>query len=85
MSAEDAIAEAARNLRTVILTYVDVDGAETTREVEPYSYRPGKEGGIRFMAFDIQKSAMRGFRNDRIVSAAVTENTYTPQWAVEIA
>lgn len=84
MTAEEAIAEAARNLRTVILTYVDEKGETTTREVEPYSYRPGKETA-RFMAFDIEKGQIRGFRLDRIVTAAVTENTYTPRWAVEIS
>jgi predicted DNA-binding transcriptional regulator YafY len=85
VTAEEAIAEAARALHRVILTYVDEKGVTTTREIEPYSYRPGKDGAIRFMGFDIEKGAIRGFRTDRIVSATVSENTFTPQWPVEIS
>lgn len=84
MTAEEAIAQAARELKTCILTYVDEKGETTTREVEPYSYRPGKEA-TRFMAYDTEKGQIRGFRLDRIVSVAVTESTYTPRWTVEIS
>lgn len=84
MTAEQAIALAAQNLRTIILTYVDEDSVETTREVEPYSYRPGKQGAIRLFAFDVNKNQIRGFRGDRIVAATVTENSYIPRWVVEI-
>lgn len=84
MSTEEAIALAAHALKTVIITYVDEKGETTTREVEPYSYRPGKDGSLRFFAYDISKGFIRGFRMDRLASATVTENSYTPRWAVEI-
>lgn len=83
VSGLDAIADAARRLCTVIIQYSDAKGVTTTREVEPYSLRPGKAGSTRFFAFDIAKQQIRGFRLDRISQATSTENPYTPQWVVE--
>lgn len=83
MDALEAITIAGRGLRTVLIGYVDAKGQTTTRECEPYSLRPGKEGSIRFFGFDIGKSAIRGFRTDRINTAQVTDNTFVPKWVVE--
>lgn len=85
MTAMDAIQMAARGLHTVKIQYTDAKGASSTREVEPYSFRPGKDpGSLRFFAFDPSKGSIRGFRMDRIAVAEVLENTYVPRWVVEI-
>ena len=85
MTAMDAIQMAAKQLHTVQIEYTDAKGASSTREVEPYSFRPGKDpGSLRFFAFDPAKNSIRGFRMDRISVAEVQQNTYVPRWVVEI-
>lgn len=87
MTASEAITQAAKALHTVILTYTDVKGSTSTREVEPYSWRPGGKSApaaVRFFAWDIGKGEIRGFRMDRVAQAQVTERTYVPRWVVEI-
>lgn len=84
MTAAEAITQAARSLHTVVINYADEKGASSTREVEPYSWRPGKEGSVRFFAFDISKNAIRGFRMDRVSLAQITDRTYVPRWVVEL-
>ena len=85
MTASDAIIQAGRMLHTVILDYTDVTGNSTTREVEPYSFRPGKDpGSMRFFGFDISKGQIRGFRMDRVAVAKVTDRTFVPRWTVEV-
>lgn len=79
----EIIREAARDLRTVIITYVNEKGEQTRREVQPYSLRPGKEGSVRFFGFDVTKGQIRGFRLDRIQNVEPTTNTFTPLWTVE--
>ena len=84
MTALDAIQMAARQLHTVQIQYTDAKGQHSTREVEPYSLRPGKDpGSVRFFAFDPAKNSIRGFRMDRVAVAEVTPNTYVPRWVVE--
>jgi len=41
MDPMDIIAAEARENRTVVLTAIESDGSSETREVEPYSLRPG--------------------------------------------
>lgn len=85
MTAAEAITQAGRALHTVIINYTDVEGQATTREVEPYSWRPGKDPGtVRFFGFDINKGQIRGFRMDRVSQAQVTERTFVPKWVVEV-
>lgn len=85
MTALEAISMAARSLHTVQISYTDAKGASSDREVEPYSFRPGKDAGsMRFFAFDPAKNNIRGFRMDRVSMAMVTQNTYVPRWVVEI-
>lgn len=85
MTALDAIRQAARALHTVEINYTDAKGASSNREVEPYSFRPGKDpGSMRFFAFDPAKNSIRGFRMDRVSFAQVTQNTFVPRWIVEI-
>jgi predicted DNA-binding transcriptional regulator YafY len=85
MDPSEAIRQAARALHTVIINYTDQKGQTSTREVEPYSWRSGKDpGSIRFFGFDLTKNEIRGFRLDRISAAYITERTFVPQWVVEI-
>ena len=84
MTASEAIQQAARALHTVIINYTDVKGQASTRECEPYSFRPGKEGSIRFFGFDLGKGEIRGFRMDRLSFAQVTDRTFVPRWVVEL-
>lgn len=85
MTALEAIQTAAKSLHTVQIQYTDAKGASSTREVEPYSLRPGKDpGSLRFFAFDPAKNSIRGFRMDRISVAEVQPNTYVPRWVVEL-
>jgi predicted DNA-binding transcriptional regulator YafY len=85
MTAMEAIQQAARSLHTVNIQYTDAKGSGSQREVEPYSFRPGKDpGSLRFFAFDPSKNSIRGFRMDRVAVAEVTNNTYVPRWVVEI-
>jgi predicted DNA-binding transcriptional regulator YafY len=85
MTALEAIQTAAKSLHTVQIQYTDVKGASSTREVEPYSLRPGKDpGSLRFFAFDPAKNSIRGFRMDRISVAEVQPNTFVPRWVVEL-
>lgn len=85
MTVAEAITQAARALHTVIIDYSDAKGQSSTRECEPYSWRPGKDAGsIRFFGFDISKNEIRGFRMDRVSLAQVTDRTFVPRWVVEI-
>lgn len=84
MTSIDAITVAARSLRTVIINYTDEKGSPSTREVEPYSLRPGKMGSTRFFGYDYSRQQIRGFRLDRIDYAEATENTFVPKWVVEL-
>ncbi len=85
MTAADAITQAARMLHTVIIDYTDVKGQSSTRETEPYSWRPGKDpGSMRYFGFDMGKGEIRGFRMDRVALAKVTDRTYVPRWVVEV-
>lgn len=85
MTAIEAIEQAARSLHTVNIQYTDAKGAGSQREVEPYSFRPGKDpGSLRFFAYDPSKGSIRGFRMDRVAVAEVTQNTFAPRWVVEI-
>lgn len=85
MTALDAIRMAARSLHTVQISYTDAKGRSSDREVEPYSFRPGKDAGsMRFFAYDPGAGGIRGFRMDRLSEAVVTQNTYVPRWMVEV-
>ena len=85
LTASEAITQAARALHTVIINYTDVEGSASTREIEPYSFRPGKDpGSVRIFGFDISKGQIRGFRMDRVSMAQITERTFVPKWIVEL-
>jgi predicted DNA-binding transcriptional regulator YafY len=84
MTVTDAIALAAKNLRTVIISYVKRDGTVTTTEVEPYSYRVSKNGVTRLMGFDVAKQDWRSFIVSNIASATISDKKFIPKYTVEI-
>ena len=70
---------AAANLLCVDLLY----GGEN-RRIETYSLRQTKDGNIVLHAFDTRKQGHRSYRLDRIQHAAVTDEAFTPRYAVEL-
>lgn len=85
MTAAEAIVLAAKSLHTVRIEYQDEKGQSSSREIEPYSFRSGKDpGSVRIFGHDLSRNETRGFRMDRISLAEVTENTYIPRWTVEL-
>jgi len=84
MSTEEIVHEAGQKLATVTFDYTEADGSnEGTREVEPYSYR-NKNGQRLFFGFDTHKGAIRSFVPSSIRNIALTSNTFTPRWPVEV-
>jgi len=83
MSTEKTIHEAGQKLVTITFDYTEADGSnEGTREVEPYSYRD--KNGRKFMGYDLRKSGIRAFVPENIHNIALTNNSYTPRWPVEV-
>jgi predicted DNA-binding transcriptional regulator YafY len=77
----EIIADAARNLRCVKLTYKD-----EVRTVEPYSYRISPTGsGTLFYGFHREDNQIKAFLLDKIQSVEPSDEPYSPRWAVEIA
>ena len=70
---------AAANLLCVDLLYRD-----EVRRVEAYSLRQTKDDNLVLHAFDIGKQGHRSYRLDRIQRAAVTDETFSPRYAVEL-
>jgi predicted DNA-binding transcriptional regulator YafY len=60
-----------RDGRVLRLTYVDREGATTSREVEPMGYI-GKDGDWYLIAWCRLRDAVRAFRGDRIIASAPT-------------
>ena len=80
---KDGIIEAGKNLKTILIDYIEKDGSnEGWREVEPYSFRE-KNDIEYFYGFDIKKNGIRGFIIDSINDIKITNNSYTPRWEVE--
>jgi hypothetical protein len=73
----------ARAGRTVLLTAREADGSVETREIEPYSLRPGKNGP-RLFYFCLKKQGTRNTYVSNIVSAQPTGNSFSPRWPIEL-
>lgn len=83
MTTQETIHEAGQKLVTVTFDYTEADGTnEGTREVEPYSYRD--KNGIKFMGYDLRKDGIRAFVPGNIHNIALTGNSFTPRWEVEV-
>lgn len=75
---------AAANRLCVSLDYESEQGHRDTRVIEPYSLRRTSEGNILQMAVKADTGEVRSYRADRIVSAAATERSFTPRYAIEL-
>ena len=75
----DVIRFAASNRLCVELTYQG-----STRRIEPYSLRRTLEGNVILHAHNRDKNAHRSYRLDRIQGARVTNQSFTPRFAIEL-
>jgi len=75
---------AGANQLCVDLDYVALDGRQGTRRIEPYSLRRTQDGNIILHAFDVEKNDHRSYRIERIKGAKVSNQGFTPRYAVEL-
>ena len=75
----DAIRFAASNRLCVDLVYQG-----STRRIEPYSLRRTPQGNVVLHAHNCDKNAHRSYRLDRIEGARVTDQSFTPRFAIEL-
>ena len=64
---------------------VDLLYQGSTRRIEPYSLRRTQEGNVILHAHNRDKNAHRSYRLDRIQGARVTDQSFTPRFAVELS
>lgn len=63
---------------------VDLDYQGSTRRIEPYSLRRTRNENIILHAWNIASDAHRSYRVDRMQGAQVTNQVFTPRYAVEL-
>ena len=63
---------------------VELDYGGSTRRIEPYSLRRTLDGNVVLHAHNVDRGAHRSYRVDRIQDARVTNQTFTPRYAVEL-
>lgn len=76
------IIEAGRLHRTLWIVAYEGNGTIEPREVEPYSFRP-KGTTQKFFFHCLLHSGTRNFLVDNIIEVRMTENSFTPRFAVE--
>jgi predicted DNA-binding transcriptional regulator YafY len=76
------IAAEARAGRTVLLTAREANGSVETREVEPYSLRPGPNGR-RLFYWCCKKQGTRNTYLSNILAAEPTGRAFIPRFPVE--
>lgn len=82
----DVVAAEARENRTVLLTASELDGSVETREVEPYSLRPGgkdRPSELRLYYYCLKKGGLRNTYLANIISAEPTGHPFDARWPVE--
>ncbi|WP_417864632.1 WYL domain-containing protein [Aeromicrobium erythreum] len=85
MTPFETITQEARASRTVLIEAYESDGTVETREIEPYSLRPGAPGkSERLYGFCLKREAVRSWTVDNIVRAEPTGNEFAPRWPVEL-
>ncbi len=62
---------------------IDLDYGGTTRRVEPYSFRRSQAGDLLFYAWKVADAAIHAYRADRIQGVRVTNQPFSPRFAVE--
>ena len=80
----EVIRFAASNRLCVELDYVDEQGRQSVRIIEPYSLRRTQAGDIVLHAVRADNQLHRSYRIDRIRGARATQRTFTPRYAVEL-
>lgn len=80
----EVIRFAASNRLLVELDYVDDEGHQSTRTIEPYSLRRTQEGNVILHAVRAQNQQHRSYRLDRILGAQATRQTFVPRYAIEL-
>ena len=80
----EVIRFSASNRLRVELDYVDEQGRRGVRIIEPYSLRRTQAGDIILHAVRSDNRQHRSYRIDRIRGARTTQETFTPQYAVEL-
>jgi predicted DNA-binding transcriptional regulator YafY len=79
----DVIRSEARLHRTVVIDAFERDGTHETREIEPYSIRPGKSAP-RLMFWCLVRNDMRSVLIPNIGSANPTGRSFVPRYEVEL-
>ena len=62
---------------------IDLDYGGTKRRVEPYSFRRSQAGDLLFYAWKVADAAIHAYRADRIQGVRVTNQPFSPRFAVE--
>jgi hypothetical protein len=80
----ETIRFAAANHLCVDLDYRDESGARSTRRIEPYSLRRTADGNVILYAERSDGRGHRAYRVDRMLGAAVADQTFRPRFRVEL-
>jgi predicted nucleotidyltransferase component of viral defense system len=80
----ETIRFAAANRLRIDLQYRDLQGAVTTRTIEPYSFRRSTAGDVRLMATQEVDGGPRSFLIDRILGVSVTQRIFVPRYPIEL-
>ncbi len=80
----EVIRFSASNRLCVELDYVDDQGNQGLRIIEPYSLRRTQAGDLVLHAVRADSQAHRSYSVDRIRGARTTQRTFTPRYAVEL-
>jgi predicted nucleotidyltransferase component of viral defense system len=83
LSTLDRIRFAAVNRMCVEMVYRKESGERTTYLIEPYSLRATAEGNLVMYAVKLPTAETRSFRTDRIISATITQRTFTPRYSID--
>ena len=83
-SSLEIIRFAGANHLCVDLDYIDLDGNRSTRRIEPYSLRRTQDGNILLHAYNVDKNSHRSYRVERIKGAQISNQSFTPRYAVEL-
>lgn len=79
----DVVVGEARAHRTVVIEVAEKDGSVETREIEPYSIRPGKEED-RLVYYCLMRNGTRSVLLANLLSAEPTGRTFEPRYDVEL-
>lgn len=76
---------AAANRLCVDLDYTTLEGRRSVRRIEPYSLRRTQEGNVVLHALRADSGQHRSYRVDLINGATVSNQLFTPKYAVELS